>query len=514
MEFLSGLGGLLVLVAVLVLVILAITTVFAKNYVKVPKNKVAVFTGRGEAKIVNGGARFRMPLLEQVNVMSIEPFNIEAKVVDVYSKDNVPVSVTAVGQVKFSSSREAFALSTERYLDTPRDALKPQLTEIVSGTMRNIVSQLTVEELNGNREEFMRRVKDEAAQSFQPIGMQLDVFNIQNISDNNGYLDALGQRRIAEVKRDAVIGRANAERDAAIQSASAEQQGKVARAQADTRIAEANQERDLRLAAIATEVDAAKARAGQAGPLAEAEAHRAVVLAGVRTDRERTEAQIGVEEQRARQQEKAVQADVVIPAEAERRAAVARAEGQRDADIASATAAARRRELQGKADADARSILAGASQKEKEAEAAGTKALRLAEAEGIRAVMSAEADGQAKRAEALNQLSDQAARQNVLPQLIQVLPQLADAIAKGVSIDRLVVVDGGGGDGAGGNGGAIQRAISVTPAVLNQVLETAKGLGLDLSGLFGHVGIGTDDASPAAGNGAATLPPAPAGRTS
>lgn len=97
MDFLSGLGGLLVLVGVLVVVILAITTVFAKNYVKVPKNKVAVFTGRGEAKIVNGGARFRMPLLEQVNVMSIEPFNIEAKVVDVYSKDNVPVSVTAVG---------------------------------------------------------------------------------------------------------------------------------------------------------------------------------------------------------------------------------------------------------------------------------------------------------------------------------------------------------------------------------------------------------------------------------
>jgi flotillin len=375
--------------------------------------------------------------------------------------------------------------------------------------MRNIVSQLTVEELNGNREEFMRRVKDEAAQSFQPIGMQLDVFNIQNISDNNGYLDALGQRRIAEVKRDAVIGRANAERDAAIQSAAAEQQGKIARAQADTKIAEANQERDLRLASIASEVDAAKARAGQAGPLAEAEAHRAVVLAGVKTDRERTEAQIGVEEQRARQQEKAVQADVVIPAEAERRAAVARAEGQRDADIAAATAAARRREMQGKADADARSILAGASQKEKEAEAAGNKALRLAEADGIRAVMTAEADGQAKRAEALNQLSDQAARQNVLPQLIQILPELADAIAKGVSIDRLVVVDGGAGGNEAAGGGAIQRAISVTPAVLNQVIEMAKGLGLDLSGLLGHVGIGTDGAVPAAVNGAA-----PAGRSS
>ena len=406
-----------------------------------------------------------------------------------YSKDSVPVSVSAVGQVKFSSSREAFALSTERYLDTPRETLKPQLSEIVSGTMRNIVSQLTIEELNGNREEFMRRVKDEAAQSFQPIGMQLDVFNIQNISDTNGYLDALGQRRIAEVKRDAVIGRANAERDSAIQSASAEQEGKVARAQADTRIAEANQERDLRLASIATEVDAAMARAAQAGPLAEAEAQRAVVLAGVRTDRERTEAQIGVEEQRARQKEKAVEADVVIPAEAERRAAVARAEGLRDAEIAAATAAARRRELQGKADADARTILAGASQIEKEAEAAGTKALRLAEADGIRAVTTAEAEGQARRAEALNQLTDQAARQNVLPQVIAMLPELAEAVAKGVSIEKMVVIDGG---GAGGDGGAIGRAVSVTPAILTKALAMADSLGLDLTGLFGMAGIGVD----------------------
>ena len=88
-------------------------------------------------------------------------------------------------------------------------------------------------------------------------------------------------------------------------------------------------------------------------------------------------------------------------------------------------------------------------------------------------------------------------------------------IAEGVTIDRLVVVDGvaGGSDGAGGGGGD-PAGDSVTPAMLNQVLEMAKGLGLDLSGLFGQVGIGTDDPSPTPGNGAAPLPPASAGRSS
>ena len=140
-------------------------------------------------------------------------------------------------------------------------------------------------------------------------------------------------------------------------------------------------------------------------------------------------------------------------------------------------------------------MLARAQAESKLAEADLSSELRLAEADGIRAVMSAEAEGQAKRAEALNQLSDQAARQNVLPQLIEILPQRAEAIAKGVSIEKMVVIDSGqGGAGAGQNGGAIKRAIAVTPAMLNQVF--------DLSGLFGNVGISSDDAPAAAGNGA------------
>jgi flotillin len=478
----SGLITAIVVIVIVVVVILLILGLFAKNYKKVPPNTVGVFTGRGRTKTVRGGARLKMPFIERYDEMSLEPFNIESPVSNVYSRDGVPVNVVASALVRFGSTEDALATAVERFLTTNRETLLRQVTEIVAGCMRNIVSQLTVEELNSNRDEFIRRVKEEAERSFQPIGMQLDVFNIQSISDNNGYLDALGQKRIAEVKRDASMGRADAERESAIRTAEADQASQVARALAETQIAEANMSRDLRKASIDSDVAAARAKSAQAGPLAQAEAERAVVLAGVLTERERTEAQIAVEQQRTLQTQQSVQSDIIIPAEAQKTASIARAQGEREARIAAAEANAREKELSGKADSDARVLLASARQAEMVAEAEGNKAQSLAEAEGIRALKAAEAEGQEKMAEALNKLSDRAARLNILPQVVAVLPQMARAIADGVKIDKMVVLDGGGTDA---DQGALARALGITPSALGKMNEVMGAMGLDINGLLG-----------------------------
>jgi flotillin len=217
-------------------------------------------------------------------------------------------------------------------------------------------------------------------------------------------------------------------------------------------------------------VQAAQARASQAGPLAQAEAQRAVVLAGVDTERERTERQIAVEQQRAAQRQQALQADVIAPAEAERQAAVARAEGAKAVTIATAEAAARRRELEGEADLKARTAGASALQREGEAQAAVDKAKLLAEAEG-----------QKELAAALSAFSDEAARLRVLPDLIAILPQIAREVAAPMgNIANLTVLSGG------SNGDdALSRVAGSVPALLLQVLETAKAGGLDLAAMLG-----------------------------
>lgn len=469
-------------VVLIVAVLVFVGAIFVKNYVKVPPNMVAVFTGRGRQKIVRGGARFRVPGLERVDFMGLEPYNVEASVVKVYSKDNVPINLTAIGLIRFGSSDEMIATAVERFLTSDRNTLHNQVKEILAGNMRAIVSQMTVEELNGNRDELTRRVKEEAESSFTPIGMQLDVLTIQNISDENGYMDALGQRRTAEVKRDAAVGTAEAERETRIKSAAANQAAAEAEAVAATAVAEAEQRRDVRVAELKSETDAATARANQAGPLAEAQAQAAVNVAEAEAEQKREQARIAVEQQRALRAEQAQKADTIVPAEAAKSASILRAEGERQAAILSAEAEAETRRLSGQADADARKLAADATQAEMEAQANGEVAKLKATAEGTREL-----------AEAQNAFTESAQRLQVLPLMIEKLPEIARAVADGIQIDNMVVMDGG------GEGGGLKRAASALPVTMFQMNETFKALGIDISSFLPTLGT-TEQAAEESGS--------------
>jgi flotillin len=463
-----SLSPVMIAVVAIIAVFVIVAYLYARNYVKVPPNQVAIFTGRGKKTPVRGGARFRMPIIERVDIMDLEPFSVQVRVANVYSRDGVPVSVDGVGLIRFGSTDDAINTAVERFLTSDRRTIQTQVEEILAGNMRGIVAQMTVEELNGNRDQFTSRVLEEAGSAFARIGMELDVLTIQNISDANGYLDALGRGRIAEVKRDAKIREAEAERDAQIASAAAKREGDTAQAAADTAIAQANQERDLEFARIAARVDAERATAAQAGPRAEAEARKAVVVANAEARRADEEAQIAVEEMRSQRKEQAQRADVVIPAEAARQAAILEAEGRREAAIAQAQAEAEAKKLEGAALAEARTVAATAHRAELEAEA-----------EGERAKLLAQAEGQQKLAEALNTFSEAAARLSVLPDLVRALPQMAEAIALPLGqIGNMVVMDGAGGNGAQSIGGLV-------PKLLAQTLVAAQAVGLDIPALLG-----------------------------
>jgi flotillin len=466
----TGVPPIATAVTVVLITFVLVAVIYARNYVKVPPNMVGVFTGRGRPKIVRGGARFRVPVLERVDFMSLEPFNIQVSVGNAISSNGVGIAVDVVALIRFGSTDEAIETGTQRFLTADRNELKGQLTEIIAGNMRAICAKMTVEDLNSNRDRLTRGVAEEAGAALGAIGMELDVLTIQDVRDHNGYIEALGRKRIAEVTRDAEVGEAQARRDARIAAAEADQQGRTAEAKSREAIAESERALAIKQATIDTEVQAAQARASQAGPLAQAEAQRAVVLAGVDTERERTERQIAVERQRAAQRQQALQADVIAPAEAERQAAVARAEGAKAVTIATAEAAARQRELEGEADLKARTAGASALQREGEAQAAVDKAKLLAEAEG-----------QKELAAALSAFSEEAARLRVLPDLIAILPQIAHEVAAPMgNIGNLTVLSGG----SNGND-ALSRVAGSVPALLLQVLETAKAGGLDLGALLG-----------------------------
>lgn len=458
-------------VAAFVAVALVVLVVYARNNVKVPPDTVAAVTGRGPVKYVVGGSFFRIPILQRYDLMSLAPFDINVST-KTRSVDGVEISITASAWVKFGSTTEAIKTATERFLRVDRVVLTRQLTDTIAGHVRAICATMTVEALNGDRETLKRQIMAEVGPDLDGIGMVLDIFTIQAIDDQHGYMDALGAKRTADVQRDATLARAAADRDAKIGAAQSQQAARVAQAEAEAVAAEAERQLALKRAEIDAEVEAAQARAAQAGPLAQAEARRAVELANVETQKQAEQAGISLEEQRAARKQQAVQADVIIPAEAEKKAAIARAEGERESAILAAQADAEQRKLAGTADAEARKAAAGAVRLELEEKAAGDLATATAQAEGQR-----------KLAEALNAYSQAAARQQVLPAVIAMLPELARAVAEGVNIDRVVVMDGGSGTG----GSALERAVGTTPVVMAKVMEVAQTLGIDLGSFLGGV---------------------------
>lgn len=452
-----------------ILVLVVLPLIYVKNYIKVPPNEVAVFTGRGQPKVVRGGARFRMPGIERVDIMSLEPFNVSINLQNALSNNGVPVNVEAVGLVRIGSADEAVQTAVQRFLTSDLNELQRQINEILAGSLRGITATMTVEDLNSNRDTLARSVVEEAGSDLARIGMEVDVLKIAGISDRNGYLESLGQRRIAEVRRDAAVGTAQAERDAQVQSAKARQEGSIAQAEADTAIATANQKRDVELARLRAQTEAENAQADQAGPLANARAQKDVGIATEQAEAARVAARIEVEQRRSEQAQAALQADVIAPAEAQRQADIARAEGQRQSAILAAQAQAEAARQAGQAEADARKAAADALRVE-----------RQAEADGIKAKLVAEAAGKKEIAAALNTYSPEAARLQTLPDVLASVVKATEAAAMPLAeIERLSIIGG-----AGDTQDAVSGLLGVSPMAVAKIIEALKSSGIDLPAML------------------------------
>jgi flotillin len=423
----------------IVLAVILVAALYARFYIKVPPDQVAVFTGRGGFRLVRGGASFRVPVIERVDYMSLAPFETSLPIKGAYSKEGVQVNVDAVALVRFDSEDAAIRTAAERFLNADRDQLHATVQEILSGHLRSICAKMTIEEINSSREALVTAVTNEAGSDFAGIGMNLDVLTIQHISDDQGYLENLGRKRVAEVKRDAEIGEAEAARDAMMRSAEAKREGQTAQAIADAAIAEAQRDRDLRIAKAQAEVEAERARAQQAGPLADAESRKEVIRAEVAVEEERTRSNIAVEQQEVPASNRH-RKPASLPAEAERQAAVLRAEGERLAMVERAEGQAQARALAGEGEMKQRISIAEAQQKEIESKGEGEARARTLNAEahraeleaegaGQKAILLGEAEGKRQLAESLNAYNQAALQLSVYPELIDKLPEIASSLA-------------------------------------------------------------------------------------
>lgn len=427
--------------------ILGAILIFARNYIKAQPNEALIFTGRKDTstgrgwRAVVGGAKFRIPVLERVSRISLETMNLpDVTVAKAWSKEGVPVTIEAVANVKIASDPELLAKAVERFLGTHPERIKQIIKETLEGQLRDIIGVLTVEQLYQQRDMFVQKVLEQSGDELAKIGVIIDIINIQDIRDEKGYLEALGRRRTAEVIRDALIGEAEANRDAMKRSETARREGEVVRAEQERQIAEAEKNRDVAKQEYVGETLGATKTAEQKGPFAEARARQAVVIEEQKVMEEQQKARERVESARAKAEEQKYRAEKVVPADAERQSAILQAEGQ-------------------------------AAQILKVAEA---------QAKGIQLKMEAEAEGLRKKAEAWNTYG-KAAQLNLSLEAIKAVAQAgADSIGQ-VKFDKVIALDSG---GSGGDN-AVNRMMTAAPSGIVKFIEQMRAAtGIDLAELL------------------------------
>jgi flotillin len=454
----------------LVFVLIGLAMFISSRVKKVGPNEVLVISGRkrkqinpltGETEVVSfritkGGFALIWPVIERVDDLSLELMTIEVTTADVYTLEGVPVTVDGVAQVKIGSDDVSISTAAERFLSKTRAEVEHVAHETLAGHLRAILGALTVEQIYKEREAFAQQVQEVSTDDMGNMGLAIDSFVIKDIQDSQGYLDALGQARTAEVKRDATIGQANAARDATIKSAQARQEGETAKFAAETKIAESARDYEVQKAAYEQDINRQQVKANLETDLQQRISQQQIKAEEVQVQVIEKQKQIEVQGQEAIRKEKELEATVRKPAEAEQ---------YRVKTLAEATRFQTQTEAAGQAEA----IRATG-----EAEADATQAKGLAQAAVIREQGLAEAQAMEKKAQAWQQYNQAA----IVQQLIDSLPQVAQAIAAPLAkTERIVVINSGGGDGGAG----ASRVTADIANIVAQVPTTVEALtGLDL----------------------------------
>jgi flotillin len=441
----------LIMAAILVAVILLTFIGILSRYRKCKSDEVLVVYGKtgGEkksAKLYHGGAAFVWPIIQGYEFLSMKPMQIDCKLTGALSAQNIRVDVPTTITVAISTDAEVMQNAAERMLGLTMDDKQNLITDVVYGQMRLVIADMTIEELNSDRDKFLSKVKDNIDTELRKFGLYLMNINISDIRDAANYIVNLGKEAeskaqneaqanieeqeklgaikiatqikeretkvaetrkdqdiaIAETKKLQEISVANADKDriSQVAIANAEKEAQVAKAEAEKniRIEQANTEKESRIAELNSDMEIKQAEAGKKAAIGRNEAQKEVALsnselavkkageAAARSEAAvqaaREIAQKEVEEAKAKKVESSLKAEKIVPAEIARQEAILQANAI--AEKITREAEARAKATLAQAEAEARAI-----QLKLEAEAEGKKKSLLAEAEGFEAMVRA-----------------------------------------------------------------------------------------------------------------------------
>jgi len=456
-----GVACLGTLVACIVIFGLIVMLIYANRYKKVPPNQAMVVYGKKVKKgargytVVSGGGKFIWPVFQGFDFLPLDVRTLEIPVTDIVTDvttSGAKINIKAVAQVKIASDEASLYTASEQLLHK-RD---PEINEIaqktLEGHVRGICATMNIESINSDRDAVATHVQTQAAKDLRNLGLEIRSFVIKEIEDQYGYLDALGRKRTAEVKRDARIGEAVANKEATIKEAESAREAEKANASAEAQVALFHKERDITKQNAEAEVEISKANRSIAFELQDKKRRQEVIKEQVQIEIEERKKKIELQEKEIERKRKEQEAMQVVPAKAAADAKIAEADGERgrieriaEADktrtILSAeatqqqlklTADGEREKLQKLAEGNAERI-----KREGTAEAEIIKLKGLAEAEAIKAKGFAEAEAMEKKALAWRKYGDAAITQIVIGQLPEIVRAASSSLE---GVEKVIVM--------------------------------------------------------------------------
>ncbi|MHC5268018.1 flotillin family protein [Enterococcus sp. LJL98] len=368
------------------------------------------FLGKEGIKILKNSGTFVIPIVQKSHKLSLLTHKLEIGTPEVYTEQGVPILASATVLVKVGNSVESIKTAAEQYLGKSTSELEDEAREVLEGHLRAILGTMTVEAIYKNRDDFAEQVQKVASTDLSKMGLEIVSFTIKDVTDPNGYLDALGRPQIAEVKKNAEVAESNALRETRIKQASNEQLAQQEEIRRRTEIAEANKEMALKQAQYKQEQEVAVAKAEQ---IATGEQMKVQLI--------EQEKNIEIQAKQAELAEKELTATLRKRAEADKYVIEQNALADKAREIA-------------RAEAEAETVRLAT-----QAEAERIEKIGLAEAEKIEKIGFAQAEAQEKMAVALQKLNEA----GILIEFIKVLPAIAKEVNAPISnIDKVVSFGG------------------------------------------------------------------------
>ena len=446
--------GLIVAIVVLLIAILFL----AIGYLKAPPDTAFIISGLGKKRILIGKAGWRIPFFERVDKLSLKVMTVDVKTSEaVPTNEFINVMVDGVANVKVSSDPELLTRAAEALLGIAQPELIAMVTQVLEGNMREIVGSVGLKEMVQDRQGVAKKITENVVPDMRKLGIEVVNFNIQNFRDNAGTIENMGIDNVEQIRKNAQIAKANAQRDIAIATSQAEQEANAVKVDADKLIAEQNAELSVQQAEMQIRADTKRAEADAAYSIQQESQRKTIEITRANADIARREKEAELAEKEIAIKERQLDAEVRKQADAMKY----QAEKEAEADL-----------IRRQREADAKRYEA---QREAEARKAEAEAARYAmeqEAEGIRAKGLAEAEAIERKAEAQRKMGEASILEMYLAALPEVVKNAAAPLAQ---TDRIVMY----GDG---NSTKLIRDVMNSS---NQIVEGLKeSTGIDLASII------------------------------